>query len=129
MNMPWIRTCLMAATVLGGSTPAVLLAQRTGENTTGDTERAGEDSLLVQKERSYWEALRARDTTAFARLMGDGVVDVDVSGTRRTSPASTARYVLGCQTTSYGLTDFRIVHVGDAAIVTYRATIAATCWG
>jgi ketosteroid isomerase-like protein len=129
MNMTWLRACLLAATVLGTGAPVVLHAQRAGENATSGTDRASEDSLLVQKERGQWEALKARDTTAFARLMGDGVVDVDVSGARRTSPASTARYVLGCETTSYRLTDLRIVHVGDAAIVTYTANIAATCWG
>jgi ketosteroid isomerase-like protein len=94
-----------------------------------DAARAAEDSLLTQRERAQWEALKGRDTTTFARLMGGGLVDIDLSGIKQTSPASTARYVQGCQTTSYGLSDLRIVHFGGTAIVTYKATVDATCWG
>lgn len=129
MNKPWMLSCLLAATILSGGASAALQAQRTSARATRVAERASEDSLLMHKERGQWEALRTRDTTAFARLMGDGVVNVDVSGVTRTSPASTARYVLGCETTSYRLTDVRIVHAGDAAVVTYSANVAATCWG
>jgi hypothetical protein len=88
-----------------------------------------QDSLLVQRERAQWDALKARDTTAFARLMGGDLVDIDVSGIKRTSPASTARYVLGCQTASYALSDVRIARVSGSAVVTYKATVEATCWG
>jgi len=88
-----------------------------------------QDSALVQTERAQWEALKRSDTTAFARLMGDQVVDIDVSGIKRTSRASTARYVLGCRTASYGLSDVRIVHSGETAVVTYSAAVDAQCWG
>ena len=94
-----------------------------------DAARVGQDSILAQRERAQWDALKARDTTAFARLMGGDIVDIDLSGIKRTSPASTARYVLGCQTASYSLSDLRVVHVGSTAIVTYKTTIDATCWG
>jgi ketosteroid isomerase-like protein len=129
MKMPRVRPWLVAAMVLGVSSPAVVRAQAAGRDVTNSAERATEDSLLMQQERGSWEALKARDTTAFAHLMGGGVVDVDVSGAKRTSPASTARYVQGCETTSYGLTDVRVAHTGAAAIVTYTATVVATCWG
>jgi hypothetical protein len=87
------------------------------------------DSLLVQRERAQWEALKARDTSSFARLMGGNVVDVDVSGVRATSPASTSQYVRGCKTTSFALTDVRVAHYASTAVVTYKATVEATCWG
>jgi hypothetical protein len=91
--------------------------------------RAAQDSLLSRREAAQWEALKARDTTAFARLMGGNLVDIDVSGIKRTSPASTSRYVLGCQTASYVLTDVRVAHFGPTAVFHYRATVDATCWG
>jgi hypothetical protein len=88
-----------------------------------------QDSALVSRERAMWEALKTRDTTAFARLMGGDVVDVDVSGIKRTTPATTARYVLGCQTISYMLSEPRVVHTVMTATITYTATVEATCWG
>ena len=109
--------------------PAILCAQQTDQLPTVDAARAAQDSLLTQRERAQWEALKGRDTTTFARLMGGGLVDIDLSGIKQTSPASTARYVQGCQTTSYGLSELRIAHFGGTAIVTYKATVDATCWG
>jgi hypothetical protein len=87
------------------------------------------DSLLVQRERAQWDALKTRDTTAFAHLMGGDVVDIDVSGVKRTSPATTARYVQGCQTTSVALSEVRVARYATSAVVAYKATIEATCWG
>jgi len=110
-------------------TPAILCAQQTNRPATVDAARAAQDSLLVKRERAQWEALKGRDTTAFARLMGGGLVDIDLSGIKQTSPASTARYVQGCQTTSYALSDLRIAHFDAMAILSYKATVDATCWG
>jgi ketosteroid isomerase-like protein len=120
---------LIAASALALSSAPRLFAQQTDPRPTLDAERAAQDSLLTRRERAQWEALKMRDTTAFARLMGGDVVDIDVSGIKRTSPASTARYVLGCQTLSYALTDFRVAHVSATAVVSYKATVDATCWG
>jgi len=92
-------------------------------------QQAPDDSLLVSKERAMWEALKSRDTVAFASLMGGGVVDIDASGTRRTSPATTARFVTGCQTPSYAMSDVHIVHDGTLAIVTSKIVLDQTCWG
>jgi hypothetical protein len=92
-------------------------------------QRATDDSLLVANERAIWEALKNRDTTAFGLLMGEGVVDVDVSGSRRTSLATMARYVLGCQTATYSLGDLRVVHEGVTAIVTSKVAVDQICWG
>jgi hypothetical protein len=88
-----------------------------------------DDSTLVARERAQWEALKTRDTVTFARLMGAGVVDVDQSGIRVTTPASTARYVIGCQTSDYHLSDFRVVRHDSVALVTYKAAVTQTCWG
>jgi ketosteroid isomerase-like protein len=129
MKTRFSRYCRIAASAVGLVLPGVLCAQRTDRAPAMDVARVGQDSVLAQRERAQWDALKARDTTAFARLMGGDVVDIDLSGIKRTSPASTARYVLGCQTASYGLSDLRIVHAGGAAIVTYKATIDANCWG
>jgi ketosteroid isomerase-like protein len=109
--------------------PTVLRAQQTEPPPAIGAASAAQDSLLSRQERAQWEALKARDTTAFAHLMGGGLVDVDLSGIKRTSPASTARYVLGCQTTSYMLSELRVAHFGLTAIVTYKAAVEATCWG
>jgi hypothetical protein len=92
-------------------------------------QRAPDDSLLVAKERAMWDALKTRDTVAFARLMGGGVVDIDASGARRTSPATTARFVTGCQTPSYTMSDVDILHDGNVAIVTSKVFVEQTCWG
>src|SRR5215471_2103877 len=92
-------------------------------------QRAPDDSLLVAKERAMWDALKTRDTVAFARLMGGGVVDIDASGARRTSPATTARFVTGCQTPSYTMSDVHVVHDGTLAIVTSKIVLDQTCWG
>jgi ketosteroid isomerase-like protein len=127
--MSSVRGVLITASALGLIIPAILCAQQTDRSPTADAARAAQDSLLTQRERAQWEALKGRDTTTFARLMGGGVVDIDLSGIKQTSPASTARYVQGCETTSYGLSDLRIAHIGGTAIVTYKATVDATCWG
>lgn len=129
MNQRWSRRRLLAASALGLALPAVLCAQQPGRAPITDAARVGQDSMLAQRERAQWEALKTRDTTVFARLMGGDVVDVDLSGVRRTSPASTTRYVLGCQTASYALSDLRVVHVDGTAIVTYKTTLDANCWG
>ena len=107
---------------------ARLGAQQGGRPANPDASVA-QDSLLVQRERAQWEALKAQDTTAFGRLMGGDLVDVDVSGIKHTTPASTARYVLGCKTTSYALSDLRVAHYGATAVVSYKATVESTCWG
>jgi Domain of unknown function (DUF4440) len=110
------------------SWPAGIRAQQTSRaSADGDTPM--QDSLLVSRERALWDALKARDTTSFGRLMGGNVVDIDASGVRRTSPATTARYVLGCQTTSYVLSEPRVVRSATTATITYTATVEATCWG
>jgi hypothetical protein len=88
-----------------------------------------QDSVLFDHEEGQWKALVAHDTTAFARLMGGGIVDADVSGIKRTSPSSVARYVLGCRTASYALDERRVTHFQSTVIITYKATVAATCWG
>lgn len=88
-----------------------------------------DDSLLVGRERAQWEALKVRDTTAFARLLGPSLIDVDVTGVKRPTAATAARYVLGCQTASYGLSDIRVVHNGSTAVVTSKVTVDQTCWG
>lgn len=119
-----ITQVFVAASVLI-VTPARSHAQRAAT----DPAVAGQDSLLAQREHAQWEALKARDTTTFARLMGDGIVDVDLSGIKRTSPASTAQYVLGCRTVSYAMSDLRVTHVDKTATVTYKAIVDATCWG
>lgn len=87
------------------------------------------DSSLIGRERSQWEALKQQDTTAFGRLMGGGVVDVDLSGAKRTSPSSVARYVTSCPTAGYELADFRVAHFSATSVVTYKATVDQTCWG
>jgi ketosteroid isomerase-like protein len=107
----------------------ILRAQQHAPKSGAAVGHAEHDSLLVQRERASWEALKARDTTAFARLMGGDVIDVDVSGVKRTSPASVARYVLGCQTTGYAMSDVQIRHTNAVAVVTYKAAVDAMCWG
>jgi uncharacterized protein DUF4440 len=129
MKASFVRRVLVAVSALGLSAPARLTAQQMAPAPALDAAHAAQDSLLVQRERAQWEALKMRDTTTFARLMGGDVVDIDLSGVKRTSAASTARYVVGCQTVSYALNDFRVTYVGGTASVTYKATVDATCWG
>jgi len=76
-----------------------------------------------------WEALRGQDTAAFARLMGDAVVDVDVSGIKQTSPQSVARYVTGCKTDSYSLSGIRVTRTAATVTISYKAAVEQTCWG
>lgn len=129
MKMRSVIGVLITAGSLGLCMSSVVAAQRVGPRPKLEVANPAQDSLLIQSERAQWDALKARDTTAFAHLMGGDVIDVDVSGVKRTSPASTARYVLGCQTASYGLNDIRVAHSGGTAIVTYTATVDAQCWG
>src|SRR5947209_19657621 len=56
-------------------------------------QHTADDSVLVGREQAQWEALEARDTTAFARLLGPSLVDVDVTGVKRPTAATAARYV------------------------------------
>src|SRR5438105_1840062 len=107
--------------------PAIGRAQQTGQRTSVAAARSQEDSVLVRREGAQWEALKTRDTTAFARLMGRNVIDVDLTGIKRTSAASTARYVLGCQVTAYTLSDLRVTYFASTAVVAYKAVIDATC--
>jgi hypothetical protein len=88
-----------------------------------------DDSLLVRRERAQWTALEAQDTSTFARLMGGGVVDVDLSGIRRTTPASVAQFVTNCQTSGIALSGIHVVQGATTAVVTYRAALTQTCWG
>jgi hypothetical protein len=129
MKMSSDKRVLLAASVLALIVPAVVCAQQMNGPAAVDAARAAQDSLLTQRERAQWEALKGRDTTTFARLMGGDLVDIDLSGIKQTSPASTARYVLGCQTKSYALSDLRLAHFDGTTIVTYKATVDATCWG
>jgi ketosteroid isomerase-like protein len=92
-------------------------------------QQAPDDSVLVRRERAQWEALKTRDTTAFARLLGPNLVDVDVTGVKQPTAATAARYVLGCQTATYGLSDIHVAHDGSTAVVTSKVTLDQTCWG
>ncbi len=128
MNRSLIRACIIVS-ALGGLAPVALHAQQDGPARALGGELSAQDSLLVQQERAQWEALRARDTTAFAHLVGDGMVDLDVSGIKRTSAGSSARYVLGCETASYTLSNLRVAHFARTAVVAYSAAVDAKCWG
>jgi hypothetical protein len=108
---------------------AVCVSTLAGAQRPAVGQGSSDDSVLVARERSQWEALKQQDTTAFARAMGGGLVDVDVSGIKRTTPASTARYVTGCHTVSYALTEWSVAHYTATMVVSYRATIDQTCWG
>jgi hypothetical protein len=121
-----VWTVLVVVASLGLSTAS--RAQQVARPAASDA-GAAPDSLLLQRERAQWDALKTQDTTAFARLMGGDLVDVDVSGIKRTSPASVSRYVAGCRTASYALSDVRVGHYAATAVVTYKATVEATCWG
>ena len=92
-------------------------------------QQAPDDSVLVGRERAQWEALKTRDTTAFARLLGPNTIDIDLTGVRRPTPATAARYVLGCQTATYALSDIHVLHDGPTAIVTSKVTLDQMCWG
>ena len=87
------------------------------------------DTLLVRRERATWKALHEQDTVAFAQGMGEGVVDADVSGVRRTTAASTAQFVKQCRVTMYALSGFRVFQDSLTAVVTYKADLEETCWG
>jgi len=117
---------VLALFAIGGASR--LGAQQAGQQGKSEAGQAV-DSLLAQRERAQWEALKTRDTTAFAQLMGGNVVDIDVSGVKRTSPSTTTRYVLGCQTSNFALSDLHVARYAGSAVVTYKATIEATCWG
>jgi uncharacterized protein DUF4440 len=110
-----------------------LTAVASSHSATAPAQRAApqenEDSLLVHRERAQWTALEARDTAAFARLMGGGVVDVDMSGARRTTPGNIAHFVANCHTTGVALDGIHVVRRAATAIVSYRTTLTQTCWG
>src|SRR4051812_39516547 len=92
-------------------------------------QQTSDDSVLVGRERAQWQALKARDTTAFAKLLGPSLIDIDLTGVKRPTAATSARYVLSCQTASYSLSDVRVMHDGPTAVVTSKVTIDQTCWG
>ena len=112
-----------------GSTLLLLVALAVLGTSVLSAQQAPDDSVLVSRERGQWEALKARDTTAFARLLGPSLIDVDVTGVKRPTAATATRYVLGCQTASYGLSDIHVVHDGSTAVVTSKVTVDQTCWG
>ncbi len=129
MNTPRVTCALFAVSFLVFVASGRSLAQSTTSTVTPGPDSAAQDSVLVQRERAMWDGLKTRDTTAVARLVGGGLVDIDASGIRRTSPAITTHYVLGCRMTSYALTDMTVTHIGATATVSYKATVDATCWG
>lgn len=88
-----------------------------------------EDSAFVGREEAMWTALQQHDTAGFARAVGIGAIDVDVSGARRVTSASTTQYVARCQVASSALQNFRVVRDSVAVVVTYTATVDETCWG
>jgi hypothetical protein len=87
-----------------------------------------EDSALIAREGAMWKALQEQDTLGFQRAMGS-ITDVDVSGIRRTTLGSVAKYVVQCRLASHALSDFRTIHDSLTAIVTYKAVVDETCWG
>jgi ketosteroid isomerase-like protein len=107
----------------------LILMTLTSVTSALSAQQAPDDSVLVGRERAQWEALKARDTTAFARLLGPNLIDIDVTGVRRPTPATAARYVLGCQTATYALSDVHVLHDGSTAIVTSKVTLDQMCWG
>jgi ketosteroid isomerase-like protein len=129
MNACCVRYFAILVIAIVAGTPAAIQGQQIEHPSQSYVARAAEDSLLSRRERAQWDAFKTRDTTTFARLMGTNVVDVDLTGIRQSSRASTAQYVLGCQVTSYSLSDLRVSNRGVTATVTYKATIDATCWG
>ena len=109
--------------------PLGLGAQSTGRRPATSPTSVADDSLLVGRERAQWDALKRKDTTAFARLMGGDLVDVDLSGIKRTSPAATSRYVLGCETSNFTLADVHVARYSATAVVAYKVMLEQTCWG
>ena len=101
----------------------------------GQTRALGRDStltlqaILLQRERFYWEALKNADSIAVARAMPVGTVDVDASGVRRASAASIGRFVAGCRTRSFAISDPHVVISTATAVVSYRVAADQTCWG
>jgi hypothetical protein len=123
------RTVVTLCIAIGLALAALAMAPSDATPGQRAAAQENEDSLLVRRERAQWTALQARDTAAVARLMGGGVVDVDVSGAHRTTPGSIARFVQNCQTSDVALDGIHVVHRASTAIVAYRATLTQTCWG
>lgn len=90
---------------------------------------AADSATFMGREVQYWSALKARDTTAIARLIDAGAVDVDVSGMRRVSPASIGRFMAGCQTQAFSISNARVVETQVTATFAYKADVEQTCWG
>jgi hypothetical protein len=123
-----VRACLLIMATV--AFPRDVFGQGSGSTSSpGAGAPAAADSFVVGRERAMWEALRTQDTAAFSRIMGGGVVDVDLSGIKLTSAQSVARYVMGCQTASYSLSNMHVHHGATTAIVAYQAVVAQTCWG
>ena len=131
--MSLFRSSRRTMAVAGISTAIVALSTSAGplHSRRHSSERTGaaDDSLLVQRERSQWEALERVDTLAYASTIGPELVDVDVSGVRRPTRATAAQYVLGCRTTNFAMADARVVSSRATAVVTSKVTVDQTCWG
>jgi hypothetical protein len=119
-----VRQLLVLALLAGVPRMASAQSMR-ASNPTGDAI----DSLVVAHERAQWDALKAGNAAEFGRLMDHDVVDVDASGSRRTSPGSTAAFVSGCKTASYAFADVRVARHDATVIVTYKATVDQLCFG
>ena len=122
---PWQCRQLLVLALLACVPPAASAQGARGPGPSGDAI----DSLVVAHERAQWDALKAGNAAEFGRLMDHDVVDVDPSGSRRTSPGSTAAFVSGCKTASYALADFRVARHDATVIVTYKATVDQLCFG
>lgn len=87
-----------------------------------------DDSTLIAEERVMCKALQERDALAFQRAMRS-VIDVDVSGIRRTTPASLTQYVTQFTLGSHSQIDFHVTHDALVAVLTCKAVVNQTCWG
>lgn len=124
------RACALGILVGVAATSRPVTCQATQASRSSPAARLShEDSGFVVLEHAMWSALRKHDTASFVRASGLGAVDVDVSGARRVTPASTAQYVARCQVASSVLENFQVVRDSMTVVVTYTATVDETCWG
>jgi len=127
MALKRLKAKQVAAIVLGAALFAAGPAAQCAQSATTPADAyASTDGLLVTRERAYWYALQRQDAK---NVWPAGLVDVDVSGIHRTTPASLNQYVMACKTASYALTDFIVAHYASTAVVTYKATVDQACYG
>lgn len=103
-------------------------AANTNSSAATTTAASWTDDDVINDERQTWDAIRRKDSAAFAAALADEFIDVTPVGIK--NKAQTMDYVKTFDFTDVTLSDFKTIKLGkSAAVVTYTARVRGSIGG